>query len=378
MTVIHILLIIGLVYIASQQNKSSTRNLILFVTGLLVISMASKEGFQLTFDRPNPGDPYSMDGWPVSDDVSQDSDGSHQIIDDDTNTKFLFHFQATGGQPILVDGSTSVTDGEAINCEVNDVPGVVGYNASQTNFSAAYLATATGPKITDYLTCTTALSNVDNLLEDLSDGQIDDQSNLARAQTGSQTTTQALTPAQLAALTPAQLAALTPTQTTTPTLTPDQLAALTPDQLAALTPAQLAALTPAQLAALTPAQLAALTPAQLATPTPDQLAAPTPTELAAQEAADTAAQGREDEAQAAIRDNLMVQERDAGIIIGRAQREGELQAMEAAEANCGLGNAFDKTYHPDPEEGLFRPEGQNCCDHTAPDDGLLLFSNRCT
>ena len=336
MTVIHILLIIGLVYIASQQNKSSTRNLILFVTGLLVICMASKEGFQLTFDRPNPGDPYSMDGWPVSDDVSQDSDGSHQIIDDDTNTKFLFHFQATGGQPILVDGSTSVTDGEAINCEVNDVPGVVGYNASQTNFSAAYLATATGPKITDYLTCTTALSNVDNLLEDLSDGQIDDQSNLARAQTGSQTTTQALTPAQLAAL------------------------------------------TPAQLAALTPAQLAALTPAQLATPTPDQLAAPTPTELAAQEAADTAAQGREDEAQAAIRDNLMVQERDAGIIIGRAQREGELQAMEAAEANCGLGNAFDKTYHPDPEEGLFRPEGQNCCDHTAPDDGLLLFSNRCT
>jgi len=44
MTVIRILLILGLVYIAFQQKKESTRNLILVVTGLLAFCMMGKEG----------------------------------------------------------------------------------------------------------------------------------------------------------------------------------------------------------------------------------------------------------------------------------------------------------------------------------------------
>jgi hypothetical protein len=44
MTVIRILLIAGLVYIALQQKKESTRNKILVVTGLLAFCMMGKEG----------------------------------------------------------------------------------------------------------------------------------------------------------------------------------------------------------------------------------------------------------------------------------------------------------------------------------------------
>ena len=44
MTVIRILLIIGLVYIALQQKKETTRNVILVVTGLLAFCMMGKEG----------------------------------------------------------------------------------------------------------------------------------------------------------------------------------------------------------------------------------------------------------------------------------------------------------------------------------------------
>ena len=47
MTVIRILLIIGLVYIALQQKKESTRNVILVVTGLLAFCMMSKEGLMI-------------------------------------------------------------------------------------------------------------------------------------------------------------------------------------------------------------------------------------------------------------------------------------------------------------------------------------------
>jgi hypothetical protein len=44
MTIIRILLILGLVYIALQQKKGSTRNVILVVTGLLAFCMMSQEG----------------------------------------------------------------------------------------------------------------------------------------------------------------------------------------------------------------------------------------------------------------------------------------------------------------------------------------------
>jgi hypothetical protein len=44
MTVIRILLIAGLVYVALQQKKESTRNKILVVTGLLAFCMMGKEG----------------------------------------------------------------------------------------------------------------------------------------------------------------------------------------------------------------------------------------------------------------------------------------------------------------------------------------------
>jgi hypothetical protein len=47
MTVIRILLIIGLVYIALQQKKESTRNVILVITGLLAFCMMGKEGLQV-------------------------------------------------------------------------------------------------------------------------------------------------------------------------------------------------------------------------------------------------------------------------------------------------------------------------------------------
>ena len=47
MTVIRILLIIGLVYIALQQKKESTRNVILVVTGLLAFCMMGKEGLMI-------------------------------------------------------------------------------------------------------------------------------------------------------------------------------------------------------------------------------------------------------------------------------------------------------------------------------------------
>ena len=47
MTVIRILLIIGLVYIALQQKKETTRNIILVVTGLLAFCMMGKEGLMI-------------------------------------------------------------------------------------------------------------------------------------------------------------------------------------------------------------------------------------------------------------------------------------------------------------------------------------------
>ena len=47
MTVIRILLIIGLVYIALQQKKETTRNVILVVTGLLAFCMMGKEGLMI-------------------------------------------------------------------------------------------------------------------------------------------------------------------------------------------------------------------------------------------------------------------------------------------------------------------------------------------
>jgi hypothetical protein len=47
MTIIRILLIGGLVYIALQQKKESTRNVILVVTGLLAFCMMGKEGLQV-------------------------------------------------------------------------------------------------------------------------------------------------------------------------------------------------------------------------------------------------------------------------------------------------------------------------------------------
>jgi len=47
MTVIRILLILGLVYIALQQKKETTRNVILVVTGLLAFCMMSKEGLMI-------------------------------------------------------------------------------------------------------------------------------------------------------------------------------------------------------------------------------------------------------------------------------------------------------------------------------------------
>ena len=172
---IHIILIIGLIYIAGQK-KSSTRNVILLLMGLiLIICMTSKEGFELTL---NNDDHTRMDGWPVSEDVSLTAgpDYHHQITDQESNTKFWFQFQATGGDPIIIDGISSVVGSsampldDAIYCEVGDVQGSVGYNAQQDNFTAGSLAAAAlgaRPKITDYLTCT---FSVDNLLADLASG----------------------------------------------------------------------------------------------------------------------------------------------------------------------------------------------------------------
>ena len=48
MTIILILLIVGLVYVALQQKKESTRNVILVVTGLLAFCMMGKEGLTVT------------------------------------------------------------------------------------------------------------------------------------------------------------------------------------------------------------------------------------------------------------------------------------------------------------------------------------------
>jgi hypothetical protein len=52
MTIIRILLIGGLVYIALQQKKESTRNVILVVTGLIAFCMMGKEGLQVYEDTP--------------------------------------------------------------------------------------------------------------------------------------------------------------------------------------------------------------------------------------------------------------------------------------------------------------------------------------
>jgi hypothetical protein len=334
MTVIHIILIIGLVYIATQQNKSSTRNVILFVTGLLVICMASKEGFQLTLDQPNPSVPGTdiMRGWPVPDDVSLTPapEYAHQITDDDTNTKFFFHFQATGGQPIIVDGSP--VDSEAINCEKNNIPGVVGYNASQTNFSAANLSRATEPKITNYLTCTTPF-NVDDLLEDLRDDVIDDESVLAQAQ------------AEIQARTQAQAQALAQMQAQTP---PPALGAGTPNPGDTTMPPQ------------TPPQ----TPAQVA-----QTAA----EADAQARADAAAEERADAA-----DQAQAEAVASAVAQGRAEAMAEMRAQEVIDADCGDHNVFDFKYDPNSEEGAFRTDGQRCCNHTVHPDDNYWLSNKCT
>ena len=56
MTVIRILLIIGLVYIALQQKKITTRNVILVVTGLLAFCMMGKEGLMIVDENATAQD----------------------------------------------------------------------------------------------------------------------------------------------------------------------------------------------------------------------------------------------------------------------------------------------------------------------------------
>ena len=187
MTVIHILLILGLVYTGFQQKKKSTRNLILVVTCLIAVYMMSKEGFVLEWVNDGSSGPYSMSGWPVSNDVSEAQDGSIKIVDGVTKFYFDFHGAArsetTGWNSIVVDESTPFAN-EVVRCKSADVQGVVGYNPATTNFSDEHLVNALGPKITDYLTCTVPETpfNVNDLLADLTDGALDDPSNLAQAQ----------------------------------------------------------------------------------------------------------------------------------------------------------------------------------------------------
>jgi hypothetical protein len=59
MTVIRILLIIGLVYIALQQKKTTTRNIILVVTGLLAFCMMGKEGLMIVDENTTAQDAVS-------------------------------------------------------------------------------------------------------------------------------------------------------------------------------------------------------------------------------------------------------------------------------------------------------------------------------
>ena len=56
MTVIRILLIVGLVYIALQQKKEKTRNVILVVTGLLAFCMMGKEGLMIVDENTTAQD----------------------------------------------------------------------------------------------------------------------------------------------------------------------------------------------------------------------------------------------------------------------------------------------------------------------------------
>jgi hypothetical protein len=178
MTIIRVLLILGLVYVALQQKKESTRNVILFVTGILAFCMMGKEGFALVTvlhqDGSGGSGTRTFGGWPSPEDVNL---SEVSIVNNEGDTKFYFEFHHATveggdiniGPPASVPlptGSATPADrvNDVIRCKSGNLSdniyyGVVGYNGAQTDWSDGHLDSLSQPNITDYLTCTVPCSS---------------------------------------------------------------------------------------------------------------------------------------------------------------------------------------------------------------------------